>query len=122
MSKYDNFEYIFKDDMPLKLFGYIDNETIYINNKISYEDKLATLMEEIGHYHMTVGDIVDYSDMKEEYKARSWSYEQLISVDKLKKYRHSFDPVHDYEIAEDFGLPVNIVVDAIRMYVVKDKI
>lgn len=65
MSKYDNFEYIFKDDMPLKLFGYIDNETIYINDNISYEDKLATLVEEIGHYHITVGDIVDYSDMKE---------------------------------------------------------
>lgn len=122
MSKYDDFEYIFKTDMPPKLYGYIDAKTIFINDNISYEDKVATLMEEIGHYHVTVGDIVDYSDMKEEYKARLWSYEQLVTIDRLKKYQYSADPVHDYEIAEDFGLPVSVIVDAIRMYLVKDKI
>lgn len=122
MSRYDEFEFIFKKDMPPKLYGYIDNETIYINDNISYEDKVATVMEEVGHYYMTIGDIVDYSDMKEEYKARLWSYEQLISIDRLKKYQMSNEPVHDYEIAEDFGLPVNVIVDAIRMFFIKDMI
>lgn len=122
MAKYSQFEYIFDDNMPRKLHGLIHNKTIYINAHLSYAEKKATLLEEIGHYYMTVGDISDYADMKEEKKARLWSYEKLVTLDKLKQHKRSDEPILDYELAEQFDVPKHIILEAINMYEVRGEL
>ena len=33
--------------------------SIFINNRVSEDDKLCVLVEELGHYHKTIGNITD---------------------------------------------------------------
>ena len=63
----------------------LDN-IIYINNQITDKNKYEVLAEELGHYHLTVGDITDLSDVrnkKQELKARRYGYNLLIEPDDL---------------------------------------
>ena len=56
--------------------------TIYINKRATTNQKKCILAEELGHYHLTVGDITDLSDIrnkKQELKARRFGYNLLIS-------------------------------------------
>lgn len=124
MSEYDDFDYIFHDEMPHKLHGLIDGKTIYINDHLDENEKLVALTEELGHYETsTFKDITDYdTNGKEETIARRWSYGKLIPVDKIARYQDSEDAVLLYEIAEDLELPENVVESAIYMYKVKGMI
>ncbi len=50
--------------------------------------KACILAEELGHYHTTVGDILDqhnYNNRKQEYVARKWAYERLVPEENIKK-------------------------------------
>lgn len=124
MSEYDEFNYVFHQNMPKKLHGLIDGTTIYINDHLDDNQKLVALVEELGHYETsTYKDITDYSmNGKEETIARQWSYGKLIPVDKFARYQDSEDAVLLYEIANDLELPEDIVESAIYMYKVKGMI
>lgn len=121
MSEYDEFNYVFHQNMPKKLHGLIDGTTIYINDRITDKQKVSAIMEEVGHYKTSLNkDITNYHEYgKEESMARRWSYGQLIPVDHIARYQDSEDAVLLYEIAEDLELPENIVESAIYMYKVK---
>ena len=61
-------------------------DTIYINKRATTNEKNCVLAEELGHYHLTVGDITDLSDVrnkKQELKARRYGYNLLIEPDDL---------------------------------------
>lgn len=124
MSEYDEFNYVFHQNMPKKLHGLIDGTTIYINDRITDKQKVSAIMEEVGHYftssHKNITNYDKYA--KDEAMARRWSYGKLIPVDKFARYQDSEDAVLLYEIAEDLELPVSIVESAIYMYKVKGMI
>ncbi|GIP17806.1 membrane protein [Paenibacillus montaniterrae] len=66
--------------------GLIKNNIIAINKNISATEKTCVLAEELGHYFTSTGNILDQSSIsnrKQEYRARAWSYETLISLERI---------------------------------------
>lgn len=60
--------------------------TIYINDRATINEKRCVLAEELGHFHLTVGDITNLKDInnrKQELKARRYSYRFLIEPDDI---------------------------------------
>ena len=56
-------------------------DTIFINNRVTTNEKKCVLAEELGHYHLTIGDITDLKSInnrKQELKARRYGYKLLI--------------------------------------------
>lgn len=49
--------------------------------------KACVLAEELGHYHTTVGNILDQDDTnnrKQERTARKWAYEKLVPIENIQ--------------------------------------
>lgn len=65
---------------------YADN-VIAINRYLNTNaEKCCIVAEELGHYHTTVGNILDQSiieNRKQEYKARRWAVLRLIRVEQF---------------------------------------
>ena len=64
----------------------LGNRIAIDKNLKTIAEKRCTLAEELGHYHLTVGDITDLSDVrnkKQELKARRYGYNLLIEPDDL---------------------------------------
>lgn len=107
--------------MPSKLHGLYYEDSIYINGKLSHKEKVATLSEEIGHYVTSAGDITDYSKIqnaKQEFKARRFGYELVISLDGIvNAYKENIKSLHEmssyFEVKEDF------IIKAIQHYKMK---
>ena len=80
--------------------------------------KACILVEELGHYHTTVGDILDQSDInnrKQERKARAWGYERLISVlDIINAYKNNI--TNRYELSEYLNVTEEFIDEAIEHY------
>ena len=75
--------------IPLRgsLKGLYSCNIIAINSSTATEaEKACILAEELGHYHTTVGDILDQTKVqnrKQERRACAWSYKRLVPLDKL---------------------------------------
>ena len=74
-------------ELPLKAHsGLILDTTIAIRQDIPITKKACVLAEELGHYHTTVGDILDQTDVsnrKQERTARLWAYNKQIGLSGL---------------------------------------
>lgn len=76
------------------------------------------MAEELGHYHTTVGDILDQSEVsnrKQELRARLWAYNNKIGlngiVDASKRHCHSLTEMAEYlDVTEEF------LLDALNEY------
>ncbi|SHI76538.1 protein of unknown function [Geosporobacter subterraneus DSM 17957] len=110
---------ILPEDMP----GYYEENSvgkiILINKKLKRtKSKICVLAEELGHYHMTVGDITDQSKVenrKQELKARRWGYEKLVSIEKL--VQASEQGIRNrYELAEYIGVTEEFLEKALAYY------
>lgn len=70
-----------------KLKGLYSCNVIAINSNTATEaEKACILAEELGHYHTTVGDILDQSktqNRKQERQACAWGYRRLVPLEKL---------------------------------------
>ena len=105
-----------------KLKGLYVDGNIALNLSIeTYSEKACVLAEELGHYHTTVGDILDLSkaeNRKQERRARGWAYEKLVSLTSL--IEASKQGIRNrYELAEYLGVSEKFIEDAIKYY--KDK-
>lgn len=119
MSYYDDkLKFIIDPNMPSGLSGLIIGDTVYLNKRLSYEELVATIAEEIGHYETSPQqEITDYDKhSKSEYSARKWSYKKLVPYEDLKLFIKNKEAVHDYELAEEFEVSKNIIEEAINMY------
>lgn len=119
ISEYNELNFIFKNDMPYGLNGLINKKDVYLNNKLPFNQLYATLAEEIGHHETACVDIVDQTNIskrKHELRGRQWSYRKLVPYEKLKKYIENNEAVHRYELAEVFGVPDNIIDEAVNLY------
>lgn len=99
--------------------GLINGDVIGINRKVHSNKKRAcVLAEELGHYHTTVGDILDQNkaeNRKQELHARVWAYNKLIGLRGIvNSYTHGCRTAHetaDYlEVTEEF------LTDAVQHY------
>ena len=98
--------------------GRCKGNRIAINKKLSTKEKKCVLAEEMGHYHKTVGDILDQSNInniKQEIIARRWSYEKLISIlDIINAYRSGVK--NRYELADYLDVTEEFLIETIEYY------
>lgn len=117
----ENLEVVF---MPFKerLKGLYYDKVIAINKNIdTTAEKTCILAEELGHYHTTVGNILDQkkiTNRKLERRARAWGYQRLVPLDKLiLAYEKGIRS--RYELAEFLEITEQFLADALKYY--KDK-
>jgi len=106
-------------EKPLRAYkGRIKGNRIAIKKDLSDTEKRCVLIEELGHYYTTVGDILDQSrieNKKQERRARAWAYDRLIGITGLiNAYKHGCR--NRYEIAEYLNVSEEFLEDAIKYY------
>lgn len=81
-------------------------------------DRACKLAEERGHYHTTVGNIIDVSsteNRKQELRARLWAYNAKIGLDGLiRAFEHGCRTAD--EMAEFLGVTEKFLADTIECY------
>ena len=74
-------------EKPLVAYdGLISGDRIAIRKDMTTAKKACVLAEELGHFHTTVGNILDQSNLdnqKQEFRARIWAFEKILSIDKI---------------------------------------
>src|SRR5574344_3089451 len=115
--KYDN-------NMPDGLPAIIIGKIVHINPNVPYKEAITYLAEEIGH-HKTLADGIDITDQsvlfnnKLELKGREWGYRKLVPKEKLLEFIAKRDSDMEYELAEEFDLPLEFINKAVEHYRVK---
>lgn len=85
MMQYPNINF-YEKRMPRGLSGLYYENVIEIDRYLTYKRKHEIVAEELGHFEKTVGDISDYSclkNRKQEELARRWAMEKIVSLDDL---------------------------------------
>lgn len=92
---------------------------IALNSSITTRsEKTCVLAEEIGHYYMTIGNILDQSkpeNRKQERQARAWAYNRLIGLEGLIN-AHENGAGSISEIAEFLGVSDRFLCEALQYY------
>ena len=112
--------YVIEDDpFQSRADGLIRNDVIGINRTVRRTTQRAcVLAEELGHYHTTVGDIIDQSsdaNRKQELRARLWSYNKLIGLHGII-YCHKAHYTTSYEMADYLGVTEEFLQEALQCY------
>lgn len=99
--------------------GLICGDCIGLSNKIpTSSEKTCILVEEIGHYHTGVGNILDLSseqNRKQETHGRLWAYDKLIGLSGIIKGHHA--RCHSsHELAEFLGVTESFLHEALNYY------
>ena len=106
----DNLSLITKEK-PLRAHdGRIKRNKIAIRKDMPETQKKCVLAEELGHFHTTVGNILDQSsaeNRKQEQRARAWAYNRLIGLNRLiSAYNHgcrsAYEVAHYLDVTEEF--------------------
>ncbi|MFR2833167.1 ImmA/IrrE family metallo-endopeptidase [Enterococcus sp.] len=94
------------------------NGRIYLEKNITNRKKKVVLAEEYGHYKRTVGNILDYKASgawKEEWKARRYGIEMLITLDDLLSCALN-GCNNKYEYSEYLNVTAEFLEDALLHY------
>lgn len=114
----DSYSLITKDKPLRANDGRIKGNRIAIRNDIPYIQKKCVLAEELGHYHTTVGDILDLNNtenMKQELRARIWAYNKLVGLTGIvNSYKHGCYSLHD--TAEYLDVTEEFLSEAVQYY------
>lgn len=106
-------------EKPFRTYdGRIKNNKIYLRKDMGLIQKTCVLAEELGHYHTTVGNILDQSivsNRKQELRARAWAYEKLLKPKSLiDAYEHGCK--NKFEIAEFLNITEDFLGEALEYY------
>ena len=104
-------------DIP---YGKCVGNNIIINNRSTEKEKLCVLLEELGHFKYTVGNITNLKDirnLKQEYKARSFSYKSLVGITKLIEAHKS--RISNHDLADYLGVTEQFLIEALSYYELK---
>ncbi|MBR5596525.1 MAG: ImmA/IrrE family metallo-endopeptidase, partial [Lachnospiraceae bacterium] len=106
-------------EKPLKAYdGRIKGNKILIRKDMKTKQKACVLAEELGHYHTTVGNILDMNvpeNRKQEQRARAWAYDKMIGLAGLiKAYENRCNTLH--ETAEFLNVTESFLQEAIAYY------
>ena len=99
--------------------GRIKGKRIAIRQDVQTDaEKACILAEELGHYHTTVGDILDQSDTsnrKQELHARAWAYQRGLQLsDIVRAFKYGCR--NRYEISEYLGVTEAFLQNGIDYY------
>ncbi|WP_288477987.1 ImmA/IrrE family metallo-endopeptidase [uncultured Clostridium sp.] len=101
-----------------KACGKCIGKTIIINKNISEKEKYCVLCEELGHYHLTIGNITNQtklSNKKQEVLARRWAYRKNVGlIDLIDAFKAGCKT--KYEIAEFLNVTPKYLEEAISYY------
>lgn len=110
LNEADSYHLITKEkNLPVSK-GRIKGNKMAIRKDLTNVEKKCVMAEELGHYHTTVGDIVQQSsdaDHKQEHRARVWAYNRLIGMQGIiNSYKRGCSSLHDtadyLEVTEEF--------------------
>lgn len=110
---------IYEEPMKPRIKGLYSNNVIWINKHISSPvEKACVLAEELGHYHTSVGDILNQKDTnnrKQEKLARTWAYKKLIPLPRIiEAYKTGIE--NRYELAEYLNVTEAFLLEALSRY------
>lgn len=125
LSKYEELliqhDYIDIEDkynLPGNFKGFYDNDIILVDSKLNTYQKHEILAEEIAHYKISAGNILDQSNMlnrKFELKARRLANESVITLQGLIN-AFNYGVQNIYDLATYFEVTKDFVLDAIQHY------
>lgn len=94
------------------------NRVIGLSRDATSTERACILAEELGHYHTSVGNILDQGhlpSLKQEHRARAWGYQRLIPLDKLiKAFQEGARSRHD--LAEYLDVTEEFLLAALKHY------
>ena len=118
-----------RTDMPAGVDGLCIGKTIIINANCTRVEQAQTLVEEISHQEISVGDILNPNDIesaKQETIARRRSFNRLVPLDKL--VAAYWQSTNEFELADHLEVTVEYLFDVLGYYrekygvIVKDNI
>ncbi|MBB6622069.1 hypothetical protein H7E67_01370 [Clostridium gasigenes] len=91
---------------------------IFINIRVSITERYCVLVEELGHYLKTIGDITNQTkidNVKQEVIARQWGYKKLVGImDIIKAFEYG---ARDrFEIADFLNVTEAFLGEALDYY------
>lgn len=97
---------------------YCDGVVALDKNIETESERRCVLAEELGHYHTTVGDILDpssSSNRKQELHARVWAYNKLIGLNGIvDAYKHGC--LSSHEVAEYLNVTEAFLQETLSCY------
>lgn len=117
----DDLKLITKEKDLLSSDGRIKDNKIAIRKGLTSAKKKCVLAEELGHYHLTVGNIIDqdnFNNQKQEQIARCWAYKKLITLEKLIE-AFNYGCRNQFEYAEYLGVTEQFLIDAMERFKTK---
>lgn len=113
---------IYEKPMTPRIKGLYGDGVIWLNRGLpTSADKACILAEELGHYHTTVGDILDQSTVpnrKQERRAREWAYHRLVSLPRIIEACQA-GVRGRHELAEYLGVTEEFLQATINRYIDK---
>lgn len=110
---------IYERPLTTRIKGLYADNVIWINRNIPTKtEKACILAEELGHYHTSIGDIIDQKDIrnrKQEKIARLWAYEKLVPLSKIVQ-AHKAAIRNKHELAEFLDVTEQFLEDALKRY------
>lgn len=99
--------------------GFYGDGVILLDKRVStITEKACILAEELGHYHTSVGVILDQTDIrnrKQELRARQWAYEELVPLSAIVQ-AHKARLKGRHEIANFLNVTEEFLQAAIDRY------
>lgn len=108
-------EFTFESDC----MGMLYDDTIALSPKLkTSKERKCILAEELGHYHTTIGNIIDLKNVcnyKQELKARKYAYNKLVPLKSLIEASYS-GCTNLYELLEHLDVTEEFLKDALKHY------
>jgi len=118
LIEYDNTDLIIREKPLRGSLGRIKGNRIAIRRDMTEAQKACVLAEELGHYHTTVGNILDQTsveNVKQERIARLWAYDKQIGLSGLVKcFEERCRNIH--EMADCLGVTEEFFQEALECY------
>lgn len=98
--------------------GLIVGNRIAIRKDLTEKEKACVLAEELGHYHVNIGNILDQrniSNAKQEHLGRMHSYNRMIGLMGIVR-AFKAGCKNQYEIAEYLNVTEEFLAEAISAY------
>lgn len=114
----DNINVIVKEFNLKTVDGLCLGNRIAIDKSLTTIKKGCILAEELGHYFLTVGDILDQTQLrniKQEKLARNWSYEKMIPLTSIIN-AYMYGVTNKFELADYLNVTVEFLQESINYY------